>query len=420
MRVALTKSGSAARFRLVSDSQSGHGALRALRERNRARVIDVLTRAGTASRADIARRTGLSRTTVSSLVAELRDRGLITEADGASGANGGRGRPGVLLALEPAAGAAIGIDFGHTHLRVAVADLSSRVLAERNLLIDVDRSAEVALDAAADLVGEVAAEAGVPLTQVVGVGVGLPGPLDHATGRVGSTVILPAWAGLEPAVELERRLGRSVMVDNDANLGALAEHVLGAGRGVPDILYLKLASGIGAGLILGGRLHRGVSGIAGEIGHVRSASDGMVCRCGNRGCLETVAAAPALIRLLEGTHGDRELAAGDLLRLAAEGDVGVRRVFGDAGRAVGRAVADLVNAVNPGLVIVGGDLSAVGEPLLDGIRSSIERYALPASADAVRVVPGVLGDRAEVLGAISSVIRDTDHVGAHDLAASTA
>lgn len=404
----------------MSLSDGGHGALRALRERNRARVIDVLTRTGTASRADIARLTGLSRTTVSSLVAELRERGLITEAQSGGAANGSRGRPGVLLALEPAAGAAVGVDFGHTHLRVAIADLSSRVLAERHISIDVDRSAEVALDAAAELVQEVAREADVALSQVVGIGAGLPGPLDDATGTVGSTVILPGWAGLEPAVELERRLGRTVMVDNDANLGALAEHVLGAGRGVPDILYLKLASGIGAGLILGGRLHRGATGIAGEIGHVRSAADGMVCRCGNRGCLETVAAAPALIRLLEVTHGDRDLSVGDLLRLAEEGDVGVRRVFGDAGRAVGRAVADLVNAVNPGLVIVGGELSAVGQPLLDGIRSSIERQALPASADAVRVVPGVLGDRAEVLGAISSVIRDTDHVGAHDLAVSRA
>lgn len=401
----------------MADLDNGQGALRALRERNRAQVIDVLRRAGTASRADIARLTGLSRTTISSLVAELHKSGLITEAKAeAPTASAGRGRPGVLLALQPAAGAAIGIDFGHTHLRVAIADLSSRVLAERHRRIDVDRAADVALEAAAELVAEVMTAAGTDRSRVVGVGVGLPGPLDLASGTVGSTVILPGWAGLHPAQELEQRLELPIMVDNDANLGALAEYTVGAGRGVADIVYLKLASGIGAGLVLGGRLHRGVSGIAGEIGHVLSNPDGMVCRCGNRGCLETVAAGPALIELLRVSHG-KQLTTADLLRLAEEGDVGVRRVFADAGRSVGRAVADLVNAVNPGLIIVGGELSAVGPPLLDSIRASIERYALPAAAAALEVVPGVLGDRAEVLGAVALVISDTERLSSFHLSA---
>jgi predicted NBD/HSP70 family sugar kinase len=229
-------------------------------------------------------------------------------------------------------------------------------------------------------------------------------------------VILPAWAGLRPAEELAERLELPIMVDNDANLGALAEYTVGAGRGVPDLVYLKLASGIGAGLVLGGRLHRGTSGIAGELGHVMSNPDGLVCRCGNRGCLETVAAAPALLELLRVSHGE-QLGVGDLLALAAEGDVGVRRVFADAGRSVGRSVADLVNAVNPALVVVGGELAAVGEPLLDGIRASIERYALPAAAAALEVVPGVLGERAEVLGAVALVIGDTERLSSFHLSA---
>jgi glucokinase-like ROK family protein len=400
----------------VADTDTGRGALRALRGRNRAQVIDVLRRAGTASRAEISRLTGLSRTTISSLVTELQGSGLIIETQAGGGPSAGRGRPGVLLALEPAAGAAIGIDFGHTHLRVALADLSSRVLAERHRALDVDRAADASLAAAAELVGEVLAETGLERSRVVGVGAGLPGPLDRASGTVGSSVILPGWAGLRPAEALADRLGLPIVVDNDANLGALAEHRLGAGRGVDDIVYLKLASGIGAGLILGGRLHRGVSGIAGELGHIRSNPDGLVCRCGNRGCLETVAAAPALLELLRVSHG-RRLAVADLLRLAEEGDVGVRRVFADAGRSVGRAVADLVNAVNPGLVIVGGELSAVGTPLLDGIRASIERYALPAAHAALDVVPGVLGERAEVLGAAALVISDTERLSSFHLSA---
>lgn len=388
----------------------------ALRDHNRSQVVGVLRRAGSASRADIARLTGLSRTTVSSLVSELEAAGLITPVQDDTPAGGGRGRPGVRLALQPAAGAALGIDFGHTHLRVAVADLSSRVLAERHRELDVDRAAEAALKAASGLAEEVLAEAGVDRSQVAGVGVGLPGPLDRNTGTVGSSVILPGWAGLRPAEELKRRLGLPILIDNDANLGALAEFTVGAGRGASDLVYLKLSSGIGAGLVLGGRLHRGATGIAGELGHVLSTADGVVCRCGNRGCLETVAAAPALIELLRVSHGPG-LTVADLLRLAEEGDVGVRRVFGDAGRSIGRALADLVNAVNPGLVVVGGDLSAVGEPLLDGIRGSVERYALPGASAALEVVPGVLGDRAEVLGAIVLVTSDTERMTPRRLAA---
>ncbi|MFL5844944.1 MAG: ROK family transcriptional regulator [Solirubrobacteraceae bacterium] len=399
------------------DGPDGQGALRALRQRNRAQIIEVLRNAGTASRAEIARLTGLSRTTVSSVVAELNDSGLIAETPTPADAPAaGRGRPGVLLSLQPSAGAAVGIDFGHTHLRVAIADLSSRVLAEHHRRLDVDRAADVALDAAVEMLDEVLEESGTARGRIAGVGVGLPGPLDRASGTVGSAVILPGWAGLQPAAELERRLALPIMVDNDANLGALAENAVGAGRGFSDIVYLKLSSGIGAGLILGGRLHHGATGMAGEIGHVLSNPDGLVCRCGNRGCLETVAAGPALLDLLRVSHGE-SLDTADLLRLASEGDVGVRRVFADAGRSLGRALADLVNAVNPGRIVVGGELSEVGDPLLDGIRTSIDRYALPAAAAALEVVPGVLGDRAEVLGAVALVISDTGRLSSGHLSA---
>jgi predicted NBD/HSP70 family sugar kinase len=387
----------------------------ALRDRNRAQVVAVLRQAGTASRADIARVTGLSRTTVSSLVGELELAGFVASVKDDAPSGTGRGRPGVRLALQPAAGAVLGIDFGHTHIRVAVADLSSRVLAERHRALDVDHAADAALETATKLAEEVLTEGSVDRAQIVGVGVGLPGPLDRLTGTVGSSVILPGWAGLRPTEELGRRLRLPIAVDNDANLGALAEFTLGAGRAATDIVYLKLSSGIGAGLVLGGLLHRGATGIAGELGHVLSTTEGRVCRCGNRGCLETVAAAPALLELLRVSHG--ELTLPDLLRLAEEGDVGVRRVFGDAGRSIGRALADLVNAVNPELVVVGGDLSAVGEPLLDGIRASLERYALPAANAAVEVVPGVLGERAEVLGAVALVATDTERVDSSGLAA---
>src|SRR6202008_1802562 len=146
------------------------------------------------------------------------------------------------------------------------------------------------------------------------------------------------WAGLHAARELGRRLGVPVTVDNDANLGALAEASLGAGRGMGEVVYVKVSSGIGAGLVLGGRLHHGATGIAGEIGHVQVREDGAVCRCGNRGCLETVAATPALLESLRPAYGD-ELTAGGMLELAVDGNLGAQRVIKDAGWAIGRAVA---------------------------------------------------------------------------------
>ncbi len=344
------------------------GSLEALRERNRHRVVDALRHLGVASRADISRATGLSRSTVSSLVADLQGDGFVVErVNGDDDRDRGTGRPGVLLALDRAAGAALAIDFGHRHVRVAVADLSSTVLAERHRPVDVDASAPDAFDAAAELATEVLDEAGVDADHLLAVGMGVPGPVDRATGAVGSSSILPGWAGLRPAEELERRLGVTIEVDNDANLGALAEIAAGDARGVEDLVYVKVSSGIGAGLVLGGRLHRGASGIAGEIGHSQVEPGGAVCRCGNRGCLETVAAAPAVLDLLRPSYGDA-LDVPGVLRLAQDGDRGARRVLGDAGRAIGRALALVCNSLNPAAIVVGGELGGSARPLIDGVR----------------------------------------------------
>jgi predicted NBD/HSP70 family sugar kinase len=312
-----------------------------VRALNRSRVIDALRRHGTVSRAGIARETGLSRSTVSSLVADLQRQGFIVELpeDGDGDAPGrvrSSGRPPVLLALDPSAGAVLGVDFGHRHLRVALADLSSRVLAERRVELDVDRAATSALDGAADLAATVVEEAGLDRALLVGAGMGLPGPIDRVTGAVGHSVILPGWGGLRAAEELSRRLGLAVRVDNDANLGALAEVSYGAGRGATDVVYIKMSSGIGAGIILGGRLHRGATGIAGEMGHVLVDPRGRVCRCGNRGCLETLAAGPALLHPLAATHGDDLTVAGmidlALAAISAAGGSSATRAAPSAGR----------------------------------------------------------------------------------------
>jgi predicted NBD/HSP70 family sugar kinase len=386
------------------------GSLEALRDANRLRVVDALRHEGSASRTDLVRITGLSRSTITTLVGDLQERGMVIESEQEERpARPGRGRPPVLLRLAPSAGAALGVDFGHRHLRVAVADLSSTVLAERRADIEVDAAADLALDMAAEMAEDVLREAKLDRAQLIGAGMGLPGPIDRRTGLVGSSVILPGWVGVNAAHELSSRLNVHVDVDNDANLGALAEHTLGAGRGLDDVIYVKVASGIGAGIVLGGRLHRGVTGIAGEIGHVQVRPDGAVCRCGNRGCLETVASATALLGTLRPVHGD-DLGLAGLLALAAAGDPGTLRVLNDAGRAVGQALGDLCNSLNPAAIIVGGDLGAAGPSLFEGIRESVDRHAQPGAAEAVNVMQGVLGDRAEVLGALTLVIGDTERL----------
>ncbi|MDQ8045248.1 MAG: ROK family transcriptional regulator [Solirubrobacteraceae bacterium] len=392
-------------------SASPDNAPLSTRRRNRVQVLDALRSSGSASRADLARRTGLSRSTISGLISELIADGLVVDRAETAGVGAQGGRPGALLSLDRSAGAALAIDFGHTHLRVALADLSAEILAERELKIDVDGSASAALDAAAKLTREVLAEAGLGLEDLIGAAMGLPGPIDRATGAVGSSVILPDWVGRNPAVEFAERLGHpvGVIVDNDANLATLGEARFGAGIGASDVVYVKVASGIGAGILLSGRLHRGAAGSAGELGHVLHDPEGEICRCGNRGCLETVAGASTLLRLLQRRHGP-DLTTRGLVELAVAGDVGCRRVLVDAGRAIGRALADLSNVLGPERLVIGGDLGGEDSSLLDGIQESLTRFALPAVLGSVELVGGKLGSRAELLGGLSLVIGDTERL----------
>jgi predicted NBD/HSP70 family sugar kinase len=376
------------------------GSLGSLRELNRLRIVDALRHDGPASRAEIARQTGLSPSTVSSVISELQRAGFVVESELAPA--GRQGRPAVQLTLDPSAGAALGLDFDHDKIRVAVSNLARTVLAEASVRLDVDQDAASAIEQASGLVDQVLAEAGVRPEQVLGAGMALPGPVDHARGALHPSPILAGWAGVDAASELQRRIGIPVHLDNDANLGALAEVTLGAGRNARSAAYIQMSSGIGAGLIVDGRPYHGHRGTAGEIGHVLVDEQGLICRCGNRGCLETLASGPAMLALLRSSHG--ELTVERMIQMAREGDPGGRRVIADAGRAVGRVVASLCNLFNPEMVVVGGDLSAAGELLLDPLRESIARYALPAATEELDVVAGELGERANLLVALALAI----------------
>jgi predicted NBD/HSP70 family sugar kinase/biotin operon repressor len=375
------------------------GSLAWLRDRNRERVVEVLRERGRISQADIARVTGLSRTTVHTLVAGLKVSGMVQEIE-ASVRDGRGGRPGIQLVLRRSSLAVVGIDFGHSHVQVAVADHAHNVLAERRCDLDVNNHATEALDTSARMVGEVLSEARVERKSVVGAGIGIPGPVDRARGMVGSARILPGWTGLRIGIEMQERLGIPVEIENDANLGTLAELTWGAGRECSNFAYIKAATGIGAGVVINGRLLHGVSGTAGEIGHTTLDESGALCYCGNRGCLETVAAGPAIIQLVGPLDGEVPTLS-RIVDLAIAGDLRCRRAVSDAGREIGVAVAGLCNLINPERVIIGGLLSRTGELLLQPMRESIRRHAVQAAAEGLDVRPAVFVERAELLGSLA-------------------
>jgi predicted NBD/HSP70 family sugar kinase len=398
---------------------SGSGSLSSLREFNRLRIVDFLRTNGTASRAELARRTGLSRSTVSTLVADLQRRGLVVERAGQFAGEGQPGRPAALLELDPSAASAVGLDFDHDKVRVAVSDLSRSVLAEASAPFDVDHDATGSLELAATLIEQVLAESEVDRERVLGVGIALAGPIDHDRGALHPSDVLPGWADINAARELEKRVETPCYVDNDANLGALAEVTLGAGRNARFAAYLSISSGIGAGIVVDGRPYHGHRGTAGEIGHVVVDPQGPICRCGNRGCLETLASAPALLRLVQASR-EEELTVKRMIELAREGDAGCKRAIADAGQVVGGVVAGMVNLFSPEMVVIGGDLGEAGDLLLDSLRDAVRRDALPAAASGLKIVAGELGERANLLGALALVLMQSEHEVAARVAGSAA
>ncbi len=368
-----------------------------LREYNRHKVIAALRRLDAASRADLSRVTGLSRGTVASIVADLQREGVLRAGSRRDAPTSGPGRPPALLTLAPPAGLAVAVDIGHSHVRVVVGDAEGAVIEERFADVSAGLAAVDILAAAAELVADVKAAQGLSARDVVAATLGLPTPLD-LDGRP----VAPRFRGLDLAeCSGLARLTTRIFLMNDADLGALGEAAFGAARGVDDFVFVKMAHGLGAGLVLGGRLYRGSNGLAGNIGHVRVREDGNVCICGNRGCIETLVSADSLVAALQPAHADRDLGVADLFRLVREGDIGARRLVNDAGAIVGRTLAEIINVLNPRAIVVGGSLSALGEPLLQGIHASVSRYSQPAAAARLSIVRAECGERAEVLGALA-------------------
>ena len=372
------------------------GSTASLRSANQQRVVDVLRSGEQVTQADLARQTGLAPATVSSIVRDLAGAGLVTTEPGS-------GRRGTTVTLAPAAGVVAGVDFGHSHVAVAVGDLTGTLLAERRAPLDSGHASDAGLDAAAGLLEEVLVDAGGDFAALRCLGMGLPAPMTD--GVVRSSAILPGWVGVNALDAARKRFGLEVHAENDANLGALAEHRQGVARGHANSVFVKVSSGVGAGIVLEDRLFHGSGGTAGEIGHLTLDESGPVCRCGSRGCLEaytsTVALQAMMHTQLPGAGVDEIVAA------AREGNVSAVRALEDAGLHLGWALASVVNLLNPGLVVVGGDMARAGELLLESARIGLRRHALDAVA-ATPVVASELGERASLVGAVLLAAERTD------------
>lgn len=375
-------------------SHRAPGSTASLRPANQQRVLDALRarvpsdERGSFTQAELARVTALAPATVSNIVRELAAMGVVATVSGS-------GRRGTTVRLARAAGIVAGVDFGHSHVSVAIGDLAGTLIGEQRHPLDTALPHDAGLEAARSLLQEVLAAQEHTIEDVRRIGLGLPAPISENVVR--STSILPGWVGINAREAAGEVFGVPVHIENDANLGALAEHRRGVAHGHDTAVFVKISSGVGAGLILNNELFHGTGGTAGEIGHLTLDEQGPLCRCGSRGCLEAYASIGTVQTMLANQLPDASL--DEIVAAARVGNVAAVRTLEDAGLHLGRGLASVVNVINPALVVVGGDMARAREFLLDPVRIGLRRHALDAVAD-TPVVASALGERASLVGAV--------------------
>jgi predicted NBD/HSP70 family sugar kinase len=351
------------------------------------------------TRADLARHAGLARSTVAQRVDALLAAGLVVEAGGSTSTGG---RPATVLAFNNAAGVVLVADLGATHARVAVSDLAGTPIAETAGDQDIASGPDEVLAWVSARFGELLEQTGRSPADVRGIGIGVPGPVEFASGRPFNPPIMPGWDGYSIPGWFAAGYAAPVLVDNDVNLMARGEHWV-HWRDTEHLLLVKAGTGIGCGIVAGGRIHRGALGAAGDIGHIRATLENVACRCGNVGCLEAVAGGQAMARRLA-ADGAEVANSRDVVRLVRDGDAAATRMVREAGRALGGVLAGTVNFFNPAVIVIGGDLAEAQTPLLAGAREGIFSRSLALATRDLRIVPCQLGDRAGVIGAAVMVI----------------
>jgi glucokinase-like ROK family protein len=361
------------------------------------------------SRAQLTAALKVTRGKVSAEVAELIEAGFLAE-EGLAQSDGGRRSS--LLGIPRSAGLILAVDLGATSVDVALTTLGSEILAHRGEPTDVRFGPGPVLEGVKALVAELLEEQGTGREEILAVGLGLPGPVEQTTGLLTVPPIMPGWDRFPIREVLLREYAAPVFVDNDVNVMALGEHWGGVGRGVDDMIFVKIGTGIGSGIIIGGKPYRGPQGCAGDLGHVMVDPDGPTCACGNRGCLEAMAAAPAMVARAErcardgrsevlaeiGGEGGK-LSARDIGEAARRGDACALDVIRRTGGLVGQTLASVVSVLNPSLIVIGGGVSHIGNALLAEIRSSVYRRSLPLATRNLPVVMSELDDVAGVVGA---------------------
>jgi predicted NBD/HSP70 family sugar kinase len=353
------------------------------------------------TRAQLAELTGLARSTIAVRIDSLTATGLVAPAgdDVSTG-----GRPPARIAFNPSSRVVIAIDLGATHGVVAIADLAGTILHSESRRILISDGPEAVLDWSLTTAAALYAESGRPDADLIGVGIGVPGPVEHSTGTPVNPPIMPGWNRFDIPAYVRRSFDVPVLVDNDVNLLALGEHAT-SWPDQSDLLFVKVATGIGAGIINGGRLQRGAQGSAGDLGHVRVPFGAETPSHGTKDAdLEALASGPAIARALT-AEGIPAATSEDVVTLARTGNAVVLQAIRQAGRDLGEVVATCVNLLNPSVVVVGGSLSRVGEQLLAGVREVVYQRSTPLATQYLTITHSRAGETGGVLGAAIMVIQ---------------
>ena len=376
--------------------------------------------AGGLSRADLADKMGLTRAAVSLIINDLLDSRVIQEAEIRSAPSG---RPPVTLEINPKLGLVGAIDMGASHMSLAVADFTARILQEIEVPLDIKNGPKDCLAEAHHQFFKLLESLGLSIANISAVGVGVPGPVITEAGMVVAPPIMPGWDRYPIRATLEKKWGCPVTLNNDAELGALGEWAYGAGRGEKNIAYIKVGSGIGAGLILNQQRYGGTRGAAGEIGHLTIDENGPLCNCGNHGCLEAFASGHAIAeqgkllvqsgkRTQLSDLGSEKITAHEVAEAARRGDLHAQEILRRSGTFIGIAIAGLINLFNPSIVIIGGGVAQVGDLLTAPIRQAVRERAMRASEQSVRITTAMLGRRSLLMGATVQAINIAIHAAA--------
>ncbi len=390
--------------------QTAHEVLDAstMRARHSRLILNLLWEQREISRAELARLTSLSRSTVSAIVSDLLSKGLVQEAR--TGMSSGGRRP-IMLEFRDQSSFIVGIELGATHVSCVLTDLRCKVRASWSAPAPVRDEPDVALKKMTMGVRSILEAEGVQASQVLAIGVAVPSPVDAERPGELLPLVVPTWEGYNIATHLEASFKRPVFVDNDANLGALAELWWGAGSSVKDLAYIKVATGIGAGLIINGRIFRGSGGIAGEIGHTSIDPNGPQCVCGLKGCLTTFIGTPALLERakdeLRAKGSDRPAPTGidELVNAALDGDPMSVESVQYAGEKLGIGIANMLNLLNPETVVLGGGITRASDLLLDAVHRTIRGLSLPASISNAEIRTTGLNEWGIAVGAATLVLQ---------------